>query len=256
MTYTAERTITAIFTTEERVKTAIHRLMDRGVDREHLSVMGRNFQSETRISGFITKKDVILGGLRTGAVFGSLFGSILSLFTGIGVLFIPFVGSVVAAGPISSILLGAATGAIAGGAGAGLVSFLTTLGMPKDKATLYQTRLQAGEYVLMAEVPAAKSGEYQLLIEQVGGDEIHIAEQALPRPCPGRCESPEDLSPEIRTHLSEDAQQVFIKTYNQQLDATGREIEAEQAAWQTIHDQFEEDDAGRWTTRKREAVTA
>ncbi len=66
----------------------IRRLLDRGVPRDHISVMGRNFQSETRIAGLISKKDVILGGLRTGAVFGSF----LSLLTGVGVLFIPFVG--------------------------------------------------------------------------------------------------------------------------------------------------------------------
>ncbi len=66
--------------------------------------MGRNFQSETRIAGFISKKDVIFGGLRTGAVFGSF----LSLLTGVGVLFIPFVGPILAAGPIGAVLLGAA----------------------------------------------------------------------------------------------------------------------------------------------------
>lgn len=125
-----KQTITGVFKTQEQVEQVVRRLLDRGIDRDHLSVMGKNFQSETRISGFISKRDVIFGGLRSGAIFGSLFGSILSLFTGVGVLFIPFIGTVVAAGPITSILLGAATGAIAGSAGAGLASFLTTLGMP------------------------------------------------------------------------------------------------------------------------------
>lgn len=144
--YKAERTITAVFKEEKQIKEVIDRLLNRGVSRDHISVMGRNFQSETRITGFITKKDVILGGLRSGAIFGSLFGSILSLLTGVGVLFIPFVGPVVAAGPISAVLLGAATGALAGSAGAGLVSTLATLGMPEDKATVYETRLKAGDF--------------------------------------------------------------------------------------------------------------
>ncbi|MEM8809248.1 MAG: general stress protein, partial [Cyanobacteria bacterium P01_G01_bin.38] len=150
--YKAERTISAVFKEQSQIDQVIRRLLDRGVPRDHISVMGRNFQSETRISGFITKKDVILGGLRTGAVFGSLFGSLLSLLTGVGVLFLPFVGPVVAAGPIGAVLLGATSGALAGGAGAGLVSALVALGMPEEKAAIYQTRLQAGEFVLMAEV--------------------------------------------------------------------------------------------------------
>ncbi|NES68219.1 MAG: hypothetical protein F6K24_24765 [Okeania sp. SIO2D1] len=248
--YKAERTISAVFQEERQVNDVVDRLLKRNVSREHLSVMGRNFESQTRITGFISKKDVIVGGLRTGAIFGSLFGSLLSLLTGVGVLFIPFVGSVVAAGPISSVLLGAATGALAGSAGAGLASVLTTLGMPKEKAAIYETRLKAGEFLVMAEVPADKSGEYQLLMESAGGEEIHVSDSVLPRPCPGRCNSSEDLSPEVRSHLSEDAQKVFIDRYNSVFDETEDQSKAEQAAWDKIHQDFEEDENGIWSKQK------
>ncbi|MDJ0518629.1 MAG: ChaB family protein [Trichodesmium sp. MO_231.B1] len=248
--YKAEQTISAIFKQEPQVNDVIDRLLKRNVPRENISVMGRNFESQTRITGFISKKDVIVGGLRTGAIFGSLFGSLLSLLTGVGVLFIPFVGSVVAAGPISSVLLGAATGAIAGSAGAGLASVLTTLGMSKEKAAIYETRLKAGEFLVMAEVPANKSGEYQLLMESAGGEEVHISDRTLPRPCPGRCNSPEDLSPEVRSHLSADAQKVFIDRYNSVLDKTDDESKAEQAAWDKIHQDYEEDENGIWSKQK------
>jgi hypothetical protein len=55
-TQSAERTITAVFTEESQVDDTVRRLLNRGVDRDRISVMGRNFQSQTRISGFITKK--------------------------------------------------------------------------------------------------------------------------------------------------------------------------------------------------------
>ncbi|NMG06743.1 ChaB family protein [Brasilonema sp. UFV-L1] len=249
-TYRAERTISAAFKEQKQVDDVIRRLLDRGVSRDHISVMGRNFQSETRIAGFITKRDVILGGLRTGAIFGSLFGSFLSLLTGVGVLFIPFVGPIVAAGPIGAVLLGAASGAIAGSAGAGLVSVLTTLGMPEDKAAVYQTRLQAGEYLVMAEVPGDRSGEYQLLIESAGGEEVNTIEKALPRACGGNCNSPEDLSPEIRSHLSAEAQGTFIERYNTVIKETNDETKAEQAAWEIIHQKYDEDENGVWSKVK------
>ncbi|MBC7515697.1 MAG: hypothetical protein H7237_04590, partial [Alkalinema sp. FL-bin-369] len=143
-----ERTISSVFETESQIDDVVRRLIDRGIPKEDISVMGRNFKSETRITGFISKRDVILGGLRSGAIFGSLFGSFLSLLSGVGVLFIPFVGPVVAAGPIAAVLLGATSGALAGSAGAGLVSVLTALGMPEKQAALYQTKLGAGEFVL------------------------------------------------------------------------------------------------------------
>jgi len=248
--YQAERTVSAVFKQEDQVGNVVQRLLDRGVSRDHISVMGKNFQSKTRIAGFISKRDVILGGLRTGGLFGSLFGSVLGILTGIGALWIPFVGWVVAAGPIGGALLGAASGALAGGAGAGLVSVLATLGMPEDKATVYQTRLEAGEFLVMAEVATDKSGEVQLLMESAGGEEIAIIDMTLPRPCPGKCSGAEDLAPEVRSHLSEDAQRVFITRYNAALDESDDPMQAEQAAWQTIHQQFDEDENGVWSKQK------
>lgn len=248
--YKAERTISAVYKEQEQVDKAIRRLLDRGVPESHISVMGRNFQSNTRIAGFITKKDMILGGLRSGAIFGSLFGSILSLLTGVGVLFIPFVGSVVAAGPLTAVLLGATSGALAGSAGAGLVSALAALGMPEEKATIYQTRLQAGEFLVMAEVPADRSGEFQLLMESTGGEELAVTETTLPRPCPGRCNDSQDLSPEVRSHLSEQAQKTFIDRYNTVFDETEDETKAEHAAWDAVHLEYEEDENGVWSKAK------
>lgn len=248
--YKAERTVSAVFKEQDQVDAAIRRLVNRGVPSDHISVMGKNFQSQTRIAGFISKKDVILGGLRTGAIFGSLFGSFLSLLTGVGVLLIPFVGPVVSAGPLSAVLLGAASGALAGSAGAGLVSVLAALGMPEEKAAIYQTRLQAGEFLVMVEVPAGKSGEYQLLMQSAGGEEIHTSDMTLPRPCPGKCNDLSDLSPEVRSHLSEDAQKTFIERYNSVYDENQDPLQAEQAAWQTIHQQYEEDENGVWSKQK------
>ena len=248
--YKAERTVSAVFKEQEQVDKVVRRLLDRNVSRDHISVMGNNFQSETRISGFISKKDVIFGGLRSGAVFGSLFGSLLGLLSGVGVLFIPFVGPIVAAGPIGGALLGAASGALAGSAGAGLASVLMTLGMPEEKAAIYETRLKAGEFIVMAEVPTDKTGEISLLMESAGGEEVHTNETTLPRACSGKCNSAEDLAPEVRSHLSEAAQKTFIERYNSALDESNDESKAEEAAWNAVHEKYEEDENGVWSKQK------
>jgi cation transport regulator ChaB len=245
-----DRTISAVFKEKQQVDDVVRRLLDRGISRDHISVIGKNFHSETRIAGFITKRDVILGGLKQGAAFGSFFGSILGLLTGVGVLFVPFVGTIVAAGPIGALLLGAASGAIAGSAGAGLVSAFVALGMPEDKATIYQTRVEAGEFLLMVEVPTNKSGEIQLLLESAGGEEISTLETALPRQGAGQITDASQLAPEVRTHLSEAAQQTFIQRYNAALGESPDEAKAEQAAWDTVHQQYEEDEQGIWSKQK------
>lgn len=245
-----EKTISAVFKEREQIDAVIRRLLDRGIARDDISVMGKNFHSETRISGFLTKRDIILGGLKQGGIFGSLFGSVLGLLTGVGVLFVPFVGTLVAAGPIGAILLGAAGGAIAGSAGAGLASVFMVLGMPEDKATLYQTRIEAGEYLVMVEVPANRSGEIQLLLESAGGEELSTLETTLPRQQPGQLDTPDQLSPEIQSHLSAEAQQSFLQQYNQVLASGKNEQQAEHDAWDYICQHYDEDEQGIWSKQK------
>lgn len=247
---TDERTVSAIFKEREQIDNVVRRLLDRGISRDDISVIGKNFHSETKISGFITKKDVILGGLRQGGIFGSIFGSALALLTGVGVLFVPFVGTVVAAGPIGAALLGAASGAIAGAAGGGLISAFVALGMPKEKAAVYQTRIEAGDFMVAAHVPSNKSGEIQMLLESAGGEEVHTSETALPRKGSGQIENPSQLSPEVRSHLSEDAQRLFIANYNSALAESGDESKAEHHAWDVVTQQFEEDENGVWSKSK------
>ena len=244
-----ERTISSVFETESQIDEVVRRLIDRGIPKEDISVMGRNFKSETRITGFISKRDVILGGLRSGAIFGSLFGSFLSLLSGVGVLFIPFVGPIVAAGPIAAVLLGATSGALAGSAGAGLVSVLMALGMPEKQAALYQTKLGAGEFVLMLEVPADRTGEYQLLLESAGAKDIHTSDSPLPR-ASGECNTPDDLSPEVRSHLSSEAQTIFVDRYCAAMEETHDKTKAEHMAWMTVQEQFDEDEQGVWAKAK------
>ena len=58
------------------------------------------------------------------------------------------------------------------------------------------------------------------------------------------------ISPEVRSHLSESAQSIFIDRYNAVLDETDDESKAEHAAWATVHSQFDEDENGVWSKEK------
>lgn len=248
-----DRTISAVFSDRETIDRVVPQLLNVGVSRDHISVIGKNFHSETRIAGFLTKRDVVLSGLKRGGVFGSLFGSVLGLLSGVGVLFIPFVGTVVAAGPIGAVLLGAASGALAGAAGAGLASALVTVGMPEDKATIYQTSVEAGDFLLMVEVPQSQSGEIQQLLEREGGKELSTLDASLPRQVKGAITDASQLSPEVRSHLSNAAQATYLERFNAVLTETNDESQAEHDAWDAIHAQYEEDEHGVWSKLKASA---
>jgi len=95
-----EKCVSATFKDEAKLQDAVQRLLNRGVPKERISILGRNFQTEMRITGFLTRKDMVLDGFATGAIYGSLFGSVLSAVGGVGILFIPFLGA--AAGPLAA----------------------------------------------------------------------------------------------------------------------------------------------------------
>ncbi|WP_218082150.1 ChaB family protein [Anthocerotibacter panamensis] len=241
-----EKAITAVLKEQLQVDQAVRQLLDIGVPREDISIMGRNFQSHSQVSGFLTKGDVIRGGLVNGALYGALFGSFLSLLTGIGVLFIPFVGPVIAAGPLAAALLGAAGGAVAGSVGAGLASVFLAMGMPEEKVNIYQTRLQAGEFVLVVEGLAAQVTQIRDILERLGAEEVAVMNQTLPREKPGIFVGPEELAPHVRQHLSPAAQRTYIQVYNAECTASGDETRADLAAWDAVRRNFKEDEQGQW----------
>lgn len=245
-----EKCVSAAFKDEKKLHDAIERLLNRGVPKERISIIGRNFQSEARITGFLTHKEMILDGVASGAIYGSLFGSVLSLLTGVGVLFIPFLGAVVAAGPLGAALLGATSGALYGALGAGLGSALMSLGMPQEKAAIYQTRVQAGEFLLAVEVPADKAGETFLLLQSAGGEEAAITDMQIPSQPEGELTTRDQLSPEIKADLSEEAQQAFLESYNQNLSQSQEKTNALIQAWEHIKRLFDRDEKGIFSKRK------
>ncbi|WP_263971667.1 ChaB family protein [Leptolyngbya ohadii] len=122
--------------------------------------------------------------------------------------------------------------------------------MPEDKAAVYQTRVQAGEFLVMAEVPADRVEAIQSLMQTTGGEELHVNDSPLPRSTAGRISNVDQLAPEVRSHLSLAAQQVYIDRYNTAFDETLDDGKAERAAWDTIHQQFDEDENGMWSKQR------
>ena len=242
--------VSAVFKHQEDTQKVVQQLFDKDISKEHISLMGRNFQTETRISGFITKKDLIVDGLATGALYGSLFGSLLGLLSGVGVLFLPFIGTVAAAGPLGAALLGTTSGALYGALGAGLGSALVSLGMPQEKAAIYQTRLQAGEFLLVAEVPTEKAEEIATLLEDAGGEEVATTEMTIPKQPEGELTGTHEISPEMKAALSEEAQSTFVEAHNESLRGVEPNENAIHRAWDKVKEVFDRDDEGTYSRRK------
>jgi hypothetical protein len=93
-----------------------------------------------------------IGGAAPGAAVGAAVGGGAGLLAGLGMLAIPGIGPVVAAGWLVATLTGAAVGGGAGAAAGSLVSALTHHGVADESAQLYAEGVRRGGVLVSVEV--------------------------------------------------------------------------------------------------------
>jgi hypothetical protein len=97
-----------------------------------------------------------------GASIGAAAGGTAGLLTGLGLMAIPGVGPVVAAGWLVATLAGAA----AGGATGGALGALTQTGISKDEAGVYAEGLRRGGAVVSARVADNDAARFQGMMDR------------------------------------------------------------------------------------------
>jgi hypothetical protein len=114
-------------------------------------------------------------GASTGGAAGGVIGGTLGLLAGIGVLAIPGVGPLIAAGPIMAALAGLGVGSAFGG----IVGALVGLGIPEYEAKRLVGRVQDGDILISvhcdssAEIAAANDA-----LQATGAQDIASANEA------------------------------------------------------------------------------
>jgi hypothetical protein len=88
----------------------------------------------------------------TGATFGGAIGAAAGLMAGMGVLAIPGIGPVVAAGWLASTLAVGAAGAVAGGVTGGIVGALANTGTD-DEIQVYAESIRRGDTLVTVRAP-------------------------------------------------------------------------------------------------------
>lgn len=151
MTFT--HTIVGHFPSHTEAERVVLELQKEGFDMQKLSIIGKDYQTTEHVRGFLTWKDTAKAGAAGGGYWGSFVGGLFGILAGAGVLFIPGMAPIVVAGPIAGVLAGWLEGTLVGGAGAaavgGLAGALSGLGIPKNEVVKYETKIQAGEFVIL-----------------------------------------------------------------------------------------------------------
>src|SRR5581483_6603450 len=109
---------------------------------------------------------------------GGIIGGTVGLLAGIGVLAIPGLGPLIAAGPIIAALSGIGSGGMLGGIIGALVGF----GIPEYEAKRYEGRIKAGGILLSVNCDDSESvARAKQLLKDTGAEDIAAVGEASGR---------------------------------------------------------------------------
>jgi hypothetical protein len=170
-------TISRLYDDRTTASEAVRALQDAGVPAGDISVVSSNadnWYSSTadrdRPARTIDRDrdgvDDRAEGAAGGAGIGAGVGGALGLLAGLGLLAIPGVGPVVAAGWLISTAAGAAAGAAAGG----LIGALTQAGVSESDAHVYAEGVRRGGTLVTARVPDADRARFEAMLDRSAVD--------------------------------------------------------------------------------------
>jgi hypothetical protein len=145
-----------VFDNRADAMAAVEALHGAGIDDEDISIVASNDDGYSTGEASNAAKDA-----GKGAGIGAVLGGAGGLLTGLGMMAIPGVGPVVAAGWLVATAAGAVAGAAVGGAAGGLVGSMTANGIPERDAHVYAESIRRGGSLVTVRVddvdaPAAR----------------------------------------------------------------------------------------------------
>ncbi|MFC4560116.1 general stress protein [Virgibacillus kekensis] len=156
-----KKIIGGVFSHVDDAEKAIKALKSEGYGSDDISVFAKDKDKVNDIEDD-TKTDVSHNksgrgknagkGAGYGVVSGGVLGGIAGWIAGIGLLTIPGIGAVAAAGPIALTLSGAGVGA----GGGGIVGALVGAGIPEEQAKQYEKYLKDGKVIVLVEANEEK----------------------------------------------------------------------------------------------------
>lgn len=155
--------VTRLYDTYDEAQAAVMRLESAGIPHSDISLVA-NDADQRYSSGMVDRDrdgtDDRAEGAGAGAGLGAAAGGAAGLLAGLGMLAIPGIGPVVAAGWLASTALGAAVGATAGG----IIGALTQAGVSEEDAHVYAEGIRRGGTLLTVRTADADRARVEQLL--------------------------------------------------------------------------------------------
>jgi len=158
------RTVTGLYDSYEDAARAIRNLEDAGVPDSGLGLVVNNADNRYALSDADARVDDT-SATGAGASIGTVLGGGAGLLAGLGMLAIPGVGPVVAAGWLIATAVGAGVGAGAGG----LLGSLVGAGVDEADAHVYAEGVRRGGTLVTARVNEAQRANVEAILSRYSG---------------------------------------------------------------------------------------
>lgn len=161
------KTVTGLFDNYDDASDGVGELEASGIARDDISIVSSNSDNQHDTNGSKAADDAA-GGAGLGAAIGGAGG----LLAGLGLMAIPGVGPVVAAGWLAATAVGAVGGAVVGGAAGGIVGALTDSGVPENDAHVYAEGVRRGGTLVTAKVDDQLVPEAERILGQAASVDL------------------------------------------------------------------------------------
>ena len=153
------QTITGLYDDYASARAAVSALEAAGIPHSDISIVAHNGDGQHANTAAATNDAGV------GAEVGTAVGGLGGLLAGLGMLAIPGVGPVVAAGWLVATAVGAGAGAAIGGAAGGLMGSLTHAGVNEADAHVYAEGVRRGGTLVTARVPDDQAASAQSILQ-------------------------------------------------------------------------------------------
>jgi hypothetical protein len=163
-------TISRLYNNYTDAQRAVRDLEAAGVSHSDISIVANNsdgwFSSDKKVDRDHDGVDDRAEGAGKGAGVGAGLGGAAGLLAGLGLLAIPGLGPVVAAGWLAATAVGAAAGAATGG----VIGALTQAGVSKEDAEVYAEGVRRGGTLVSAKVADADRARLDAILNRSAVD--------------------------------------------------------------------------------------
>jgi hypothetical protein len=163
------RTFTHLYDTYDDAVHTVQALESAGVPHDSISIVANNADDRYSTTPDTVAEDNATAtttehessGAGAGATLGTVAGGAVGLLTGLGLMAIPGVGPVVAAGWLIATITGAGVGA----AGGGLLGSLVGAGVPEEHAHTYAEGVRRGGTLVSVRADEARAAEIEAILD-------------------------------------------------------------------------------------------